>query len=139
MRHATLGEAHLLRLETGEEVVASLLAFAGERGIGAASVSGIGAAYAVRLGWFDRASRSYVRREVEGEVEIAALAGTLARKDGQPFAHLHAVVSGPDFAALAGHLFEARAAATVELVVRPLGGEVARVEDPATGLFLLDL
>ncbi len=72
-------------------------------------------------------------------MEILSLAGNLAMKDAQPFAHLHVVLGGPKFEAVAGHLFEGKTAATCEIIVRPLKGFVQRTLDPATGLHLLDL
>jgi predicted DNA-binding protein with PD1-like motif len=139
MRSAKLGNTFLIRLETGEEIAASVIEFARAHSIDAASVSAIGAAYDVVLGYFDRQTREYSRTPVEGEVEIVSLQGNIALKEGQPFPHLHIVVSGRDCVAKSGHFFEGRAGATCELVVTPLPGYVQRTKDEGTGLFLLDL
>jgi predicted DNA-binding protein with PD1-like motif len=139
MRYARLGDAFLLRLYTGEEIVATATEFARAQSIDAGEVSAIGAAYDVVLGYFDRATKQYERHAVEGEVEIVSLLGNLAIKEGQPFAHLHAAVAGRDFRPYAGHLFEGKAGATCEIVIRPMKGYAQRTKDEATGLFLLDL
>lgn len=139
MRYAKLGDTFLVRVETGEEVVGTAIEFARAHSIDAAAVSGIGAAYDVVLGYFDRATKGYVRHPVAEEVEIVSLMGNIALKEGQPFAHLHITVSGRDCRPLAGHFFEGKAAATCELIVRPLPGYVQRTKDEATGLFLLDV
>jgi predicted DNA-binding protein with PD1-like motif len=139
MRYTKLGTAYLVRLATGEEIHASLKQLATVERIDAASVEGIGAVYDAVLGYFDRATREYARRPVPDEMEIVSLAGTLAIKESQPFAHLHVVLGGRNFEALAGHLFEAKTGATCEIVVRPLEGYVRRTLDEATGLYLLDL
>lgn len=139
MRYARLGEAFLVRVETGEEIVATVTEFARAHSIDAADLSAIGAAYGVVLGYFDRTAREYVRHAVPEEVEIISLLGTLAVKEGQPYAHLHANVSGRDFRPFAGHFFEGRAGATCEVVIRPMKGYAQRTKDDATGLFLLDL
>lgn len=139
MRYARLGEAFLLRIFTGEEIVGSVTDFARAHSIDAAEVSGIGAAYDVVLGYFDRGTKEYERHAVEGEVEIVSLLGNISIREGQPFPHLHANVSGRDFRPHAGHLFEAKAGATCEVVVRPMKGYAQRTKDEATGLFLLDL
>jgi hypothetical protein len=139
MRYAKLGEAFLVRLETGEEIAAAIAEFARAHSIDAAEISGIGSAYDVVLGYFDRAAGAYERHPVAEEVEIVSMLGNLVLKEGRPFPHVHVTISGRDYRALAGHFFEGKAAATCELVVRPLAGYAQRTKDEATGLFLLDL
>ncbi len=139
MRYTKLGETLVIRLFTGDPIVATLLQVAETERIAAASVSGIGAAYELELGYFDRAAREYVRRTVPDELEVVSLGGTLARTETGPIAHLHVVLSGRDFSTLGGHLFEGRAAATIELVVQPLPGALRRAKDEATGLLLLEI
>lgn len=139
MRYAKLGDAFLIRLDTGEEIVGAVAAFAHAHSIDAAAVSGIGSAYDVVLGYFDRVTRAYDRHPVAGEVEIVSLLGNVALKDGRAFPHLHATVSDRGCQALAGHFFEGKTGATCELVVRPMPGYAQRTKDEATGLFLLDL
>lgn len=139
MRHIRLGPAILLRLETGDEIFSSVTELARAEGIGAASLSGIGAAYGVVLGYYDRRTKEYTRTTVEEEVEIVSLVGNIALKDGQPFPHMHVTISGRDFRTMAGHLFEGRTGGTVEVVITPLAGFVHRRKDDATGLFLLDV
>lgn len=139
MRYARLGETFLVRIYTGEEITRTISEFARAHSIDAAEVSGIGAAYDVTLGYFDRATKQYERHTVEGEVEIVSLLGNISIKEGQPFPHLHANVSGRDFRPHAGHFFEGKAGATCEVIIRPMPGYAQRTKDDATGLFLLDL
>lgn len=139
MKYARLGDTFVVRLETGEEISSTLVEFARAHAVDAAQVSGIGAAYHVVLGYFDRQARDYLRHTVEEEVEIVSLLGSIALKDGRPFPHLHVTVSGRDFRPLAGHFFEGYVGATCEVVVRPLPGYLQRTQDDATGLYLLDV
>jgi len=139
MREAKLGDTFLVRLETGEEIAGALTAFARAHSIDAASVTAIGAASDVVLGYFDRSRKEYLRHVVAEEVEIVSLLGNISLKDGQPFPHLHVVISGRDFRPMAGHFFEGKAAATVEIIICPLPGYVSRAMDEATGLYLLDI
>ena len=129
----------MVRLETGEEIHASLKELATRERIDVAGIEGIGSVYDTVLGYFDRGTREYLRRTVPEEMEILSLAGNLAIKESQPFAHLHIVLGGRNYEALAGHLFEGKTGATCEIIVRPLKGYVQRKLDPATGLYLLDL
>lgn len=139
MRYTRLGDSWIVRLETGEEIVAAVAAFAADRKIDAGTVMGIGAAYGAVLGHFDRATREYQRGTFPDETEILSLSGNLAIRQGRPFPHLHATLGRRDFSTVGGHLFEARAGATCEIVIRPLAGYLQRVEDAVTGQFLLDV
>jgi hypothetical protein len=139
MRYLKLGDAFIVRLATGEEIHTALKELARAERIDAASVEGIGAVYEAVLGYFDREAREYLRRTIPEEMEIVSLSGNLTIKESEPFAHLHVVLGGRSYEAVAGHLFEGRTGATCEIVVRPLAGFVKRTLDPATGLFLLDL
>jgi predicted DNA-binding protein with PD1-like motif len=51
--------------------------------------------------------------------------------------HAHAVVSGPDFVAHAGHLFSAEIAATAEVFLWATGERTERALDERTGLRLI--
>jgi predicted DNA-binding protein with PD1-like motif len=139
VRFTRLKDTYLVRLETGEEVVGGIASFAADQRIDAGIVSAIGAAHGIVLGYFDRATREYVKRRFDEDLEIVSLSGTVAIKEGRPYAHLHATVSGRNFETFGGHLFEATTAATCEILVRPLAGYLQRVKDERTGLFVLDL
>ncbi|UCG41866.1 MAG: DUF296 domain-containing protein [candidate division WOR-3 bacterium] len=139
MTWAKVGILFQLRLEPGEDVPASVLAFVREHDIGSGQISGLGAAEEVVIGSFDRKRRKYIKRRFPGECEVASLTGNIAWAGAEPFCHLHAVVAATGLAARAGHLFEARVTVTFEINI--LAGEkrLYRSEDPETGLNLLDL
>lgn len=130
----------LVRFHTGEAVVTGLLALARERGIGAGWVQGLGALEHAEIGYFDPETRSYLRRTLEEDLEVAPLVGNLGRLGEEPIAHLHVCLGRRDFSALAGHLFAGRAGATLEVSVWTLAGvRLERRADAATGLNLLAL
>jgi predicted DNA-binding protein with PD1-like motif len=134
-----MGDSYLLRLELGEEIVGRVSDFAADRRIDAGSISGIGSAYDVVLGYYDRQAQEYLRHDVPGEVEIISLLGNISVKEGRAFPHIHVSVAGRDYQPVAGHLFSAVTAGTCEIILRPLPGYVQRFKDEVTGLFLLDL
>ncbi len=139
MQYKKTGDCYLLRLDTDEEVVSGILRLADDRRIDCGVVSGIGTLHDVVLGYFDRRAREYLRRRVEEDCEIVSLGGNLGLKEGRPYAHLHVALGSRDFQAVAGHLFEAKGAATCELVVRALPGLLERQKDQASGLWLWNL
>jgi predicted DNA-binding protein with PD1-like motif len=139
MRDARLGDTYLVRLDADEEITAAIAAFAADRRVDVASISGTGAAHHVVLGCYDRSARAFVRRAIDEEMELASLSGTITVMDGRARPHLHAVLAGRDFAAVAGRFIEGRVAGTCELVIRPMRGYAQRTENRELGLFLLDL
>jgi predicted DNA-binding protein with PD1-like motif len=117
MEHQRTRYGYALRIDAGEEIVGSLTAFALDQGVRAAVLSGLGAASELELGFFVRATRTYVRRAFEGEFEIGALTGNLSELDGKPFPHCHVVIGGEDFVAWTGHLFRGVVSVTCEIQV----------------------
>ena len=69
-------------------------------------------------------------------MEISNLCGTVSRKDGQVYLHLHVTVCGKDMIARGGHANELRVSATCEMVVRTISGDVDRRLDENIGLNL---
>ncbi|MBS9478067.1 DNA-binding protein [Ancylobacter sp. VKM B-3255] len=90
-------------LRQGDDVLAHLEALMREADIPAASVRGFGFAGLIRFGFFDFERRDYEPRDFR-DMEVTALLGTLAWKDGAPAIHAHATATGADFNAVGGHL-----------------------------------
>jgi len=130
---------YALRLDPGEEIVASLQRFAAAQGIRAGLISGIGAVGETDLGFFVRATGTYVSRTFSGEHEIGALSGNFSELDGAPFPHCHILISGEDFVAHAGHLFRGVVTVTCEVQVVTDPGILRRVRRPELGFNPLDL
>jgi predicted DNA-binding protein with PD1-like motif len=139
MQYTKTADGYLLRLDADEEIVGTIAWFADDRRIDTGVVEGIGSVHHAVLGYFDRASKEYLRRTIEADCEIVSLLGNIALKEGKAFPHLHVTLGTRDFQAFAGHLFEGRVAATCELRVRALPGMVQRRKDETTGLWLLDV
>jgi hypothetical protein len=128
-----------VRIESGEEIVASLADFARQKNVRAGLISGLGAIGDPELGFFVRATRQYVRRAFAGEYEIGSLTGNFSELDGEPFPHCHVVISGEDLAAWTGHLFRGVATVTCEVQVVTDPGVLRRVRRPDLGFNPLEL
>jgi predicted DNA-binding protein with PD1-like motif len=124
--------------ERGEDVLPSLLGWARERRMTAASFVGIGAFRRVELGFFDPGAGDYVRSRIDEQVEVLSLAGNIGIADGEPKVHAHVVVGKSDASAYGGHLLAAEVGPTLELVVTESEAIMRRTFDAATGLPLLD-
>jgi uncharacterized protein len=126
-----------LRLDRGEDLLARLTDFFVDQRIGSAVLSGIGAIEETTLGYFDVARREYSRIDYPGSMELVSLSGNLAWAGDEPIIHAHAVISGPDGIAHAGHLFAARISVTGEVMVWTAGERRQRALDDTTGLRLI--
>jgi hypothetical protein len=117
----------ILRLETAEEVASTITAFCEEQGIEGGILNAIGAVKWAEIGWYDPDKGDYASRVFEGGFEVVSMTGNVSRRsDGDLFVHTHVVLSGQDYSALAGHLFEAEVSATMEIYLWTLPDPVMR-------------
>jgi hypothetical protein len=130
---------YLLRLDRGERLPDALADFCRMRSIPAATASGLGALENVVLGFFDVQRKVYERTTLPGSWELLSLFADVATWEGKPFAHTHVVLSGPDFVARGGHLFEGTVSVTAELRVWTVDRPIERRMDPEVRLHLWDL
>ena len=134
MEYRKMGDAWVVRFDRGEEILTELAALCRKEDIRLASVEAIGAADHAVLGLYDVEAQAYHQQTFDFPMEISSLLGTVTRKSGEVYLHLHATVCGSNLTARGGHVNELRVSATCEMVLRTLPGEVGRVRDPAVGL-----
>jgi len=139
MRTTIQGDAHVLSLEIGEELIESILSYADREKISAASISAIGAIRSFELGYYVLDRKEYLRKKVDGIAELISCDGNLALKEDKPFVHLHVAAGLSDFSVIGGHLFSGIVAVSAEVVLRPMPNPMNRSFSNATGLYLLDL
>lgn len=138
MEYAESGGVIVARLEVGEEIVACVTAVAERENLTFAEVSGIGAVKEFGVSVYDVAAKKYYDNYFDGPMELTSLLGTVTRKDGAPYVHLHATAGGSDGRVYGGHLKRAVVGATCELVIRAGEMTVGRRVDEATGLNVFD-
>lgn len=126
-------------LDSGEEVVSSLLSFARDHDVKAGRLTAIGAFETVTLGYFDLKRQDYQHIPVDEQVEVLSLVGDFATADGEIKLHGHVVVGKRDGSAHGGHLLEARVRPTLEVMVVDAPAHLRRRIDRETGLPLLAL
>ena len=135
---ATSGDrSFVLVLEKGDEVLASLKAFAEQNHVQAGRFTGLGAFSSVVLGFFDYDRKDYDRITLDEQVEVASFVGNIATKDGEVSIHPHMVVSRKDGQAFGGHVLEGIVHPTLEIVIEDAPAHLRRVHDSETGLALL--
>ncbi|RUU13059.1 DUF296 domain-containing protein [Mesorhizobium sp. USDA-HM6] len=127
-------------LDPGEEAIAALTAFAGQKDITGASLTAIGAFEKATVGWFDFQSKSYRKIPVDEQCEVLSAIGDIAVDDsGKPSLHLHAVLGLSDGSARGGHLLEGIVRPTLEITVLESPGYLRRSKRPELGIALIDL
>ncbi len=130
---------YVVRLERGEEIVAALKDFCTRQNIRLGSVSGIGAADNVTLGFFEPKTKEYTEKKIKENHEIAPLAGNITTMNGEVYLHLHISLGDKNFTAHAGHLKSAVVSATCEIFIHTFDGIVEREFDKDIGLNLMKI
>jgi hypothetical protein len=139
MQTKNCGQGYLIRFEIGEEIIAGLLDFVRRKRIRSGWLLGLGAVDNAVLGVYDLKRRKYDKRTFRRVHELINLTGDIARLGKDPALHVHAVIADSKLKTYGGHLFRARCAITVEVVLAPWTGSAQRRFDPSTGLNLLAL
>lgn len=136
MDYRRFGDTYLVRIDRGEEILASLTALCETENIRLAQVDALGAVDHAVVSVYDVPSKTFFRKEFNEAMEISNLCGTVSRKDGKAYLHLHATLCDTDLNAHGGHANELRVSATCEMVVRVIPGEADRQLDEGIGLNL---
>lgn len=138
MEYRKFGDTYYLRIDKGEEVVASVLSVCEQEGIRSATFSGIGGCQDADIQVFDPVQGSFHTNHIEGMLELVSVMGNVIWGDeGAHSYHSHALfayhVDGQQRIA-AGHLKSTTVRYTAEIELRPvIGGVIGKVRDPETG------
>ena len=124
-------KSYVLIFDTGDKVVATLLAFARERRLAGSHITAIGAFQEATLGYFNWDTKKYQKIPIHEQVELLSLIGDIAlAESGEPNLHAHVVVGKSDGMAMGGHLIEAVVRPTLEVVLTELPAHLQRRHDP---------
>jgi predicted DNA-binding protein with PD1-like motif len=128
---------HIVVLDSGEEAFAALTKFANDERLPAASLTAIGAFERATIGWFDLASKSYRKIEVNEQCEVLSAIGDIAiGDDGKASLHVHVVLGLSDGTTRGGHFLSGIVRPTLEVVLTE--APVTR-KRPELGIALVDL
>jgi predicted DNA-binding protein with PD1-like motif len=122
----------------GDEVYSGLQEFAEKYHVTSAHFTAIGALDDATVGWFDPQRKMYKKIAINGQHELIGMSGDIALYQGRPVVHTHMVVGGPDGTTRAGHVLEAHASPTVEVMLTVDPVTMPKRFDPATDLTLID-
>ncbi|UCD95499.1 MAG: DNA-binding protein [Candidatus Zixiibacteriota bacterium] len=135
MKFRQVKDGYLVRLEKGEEVIASLAEFARGNEIPSGFITGMGAVTNATLGLYDIETKKYTKKTFKDDLELGNLTGNISwmHDTGEPFVHAHVTVSDCSLNAFTGHLFEATVLVTLEVYVKVFKEKLIREEDPEAG------
>ena len=128
MDYRKLGNCYYIRMDKGDEIVATILDICRREGISSATFSGIGGCQDAEIQVFHPEQGEFETERVEGLLELVALTGNvILRDDGESPYHAHALFAyqgteGPRIAA--GHLKSSTVLYTAEIELRPVEGGV---------------
>jgi predicted DNA-binding protein with PD1-like motif len=134
------GQIHVVILDSGEEAFAALTRFANEARITAASVTAIGAFERATVGWFDFASKTYRKIEVNEQCEVLSAIGDVAVGDDvKASLHVHIVLGLSDGSTRGGHLLAGTVRPTLEVVLTEVPAKLRRKKRADLGIALIDI
>jgi predicted DNA-binding protein with PD1-like motif len=124
-------------LETGDEAMKSVVAFANEKQLGTSQFSAIGAFSRVVVAYFDWETKKYRYIPIDEQVEVLSLLGDITLEGGEHKVHAHIVVGKRDATAHGGHLIEGDVRPTLEILLTETPTHLQRHYDAESGLALL--
>lgn len=132
-------ETYILIFESGDEVMTELKNFMQANDVTAARFSAIGAFSDATLAYFDWDKKEYQDLPINEQVEVLALTGDVALKEGKPAIHAHVIVGCRDGSTRGGHLKEAHVRPTLELMLEKSPAHLRKSFDEESGLMLIDI
>ena len=138
MQFKRFGSKYFIRIDRGEEILASLKTFCEQEKITLAEVKALGAVDDFNVGLFDVAEKKYHTNHFQFPAEIVSLWGTVTTKDGEFYAHVHMSAGDKEGRVFGGHLNSAKVSATCEMIVEVSEGTVERKFSEDVGLNLFE-
>jgi len=132
------GDTYVVSIDNHQEVFAALTAFCEEQNILAGEITGIGAVNSATLRFLDPATKKYVDKTFEEQMEISSLIGNISEKDGKPYLHLHANFGRRDYTVIGGHLLCCTLNGACEVVVKRFHCKDGRRFEPTLGINVHD-
>ncbi len=124
----------VLRLDKGDEIIASVMEVAEKEDITLASLTGIGGTDNVTAGVFNTETKSYNKHSFTGTHEITSLTGNINTMDGGKYCHIHITLAGADGKTVGGHLLECVISLTAEIFIDIIDGKVDIKRDEELGI-----
>ncbi len=126
-------------LESGEEVMEKIMAFAKEQKLAASQFTAIGAFSETTVGFFDFSLKDYKKIPLKEQMEVLALNGDITLFDGEYKIHAHVVLGKEDGTAWGGHVMKAIVHPTLEIILNESPVYLERQLDKTLGISLIKI
>lgn len=128
-----------IRVDKGEEVLATIKKVCEKERVGAGYFQGIGACGRAVLSTWIPEKEDFIHHTLTGMLEMISLMGNISTdQNGEPFSHSHAIFSflkdNGEVVVAAGHLEEAEISYTGEIVLSLAEEKIGRMFDARAGI-----
>lgn len=131
-------KTYALILDTGEEVIGRIQAFATAHKLAASQFSAIGAFSEATVGFFNFGTKDYNRLPVFEQTEVLVFNGNITlTEENTVQIHAHTVLGKADGTTAGGHVLSAKVHPTLEIIITESPLHLHRRHDNETGLQLL--
>ncbi len=125
-----------LIVSQNQPVIQTIQQHCKKHNITAAHFTIVGAVKHVELGFYDLASKTYLWKTFEENLEVLTITGNVALLEGSITIHAHGTFGRKNYSTIGGHVKEAVVSATCEVFLQPLA-QLSRKYDDITGLNLI--
>ncbi len=136
MDYRRFGNAIVVRIDKGEEILEQVKAIALKEKVKLASIQALGSVNQFTVGVFKTDEKKYMANDFAGSFEIVSLTGTINTMDGEFYCHLHMSAGDDKGHVFGGHLNRALVSATCEMIITVIDGTVDRAFSEEVGLNL---
>ena len=134
MEYKKFGNTFIVRLDVGDEVMASLKKIVETENIKLAQINGLGGTSDFTIAVRNHETRSYDPTDYKGRYEIANIHGNVTTLKGEPYLHVHIGCGNEKGEYRGGHLLRCVIGATAEIFITTYEGIVDRQVEDKTGL-----
>lgn len=134
MEYKKIGNTYIVRLDVGDEIMASLKKIVETENIKLAQINGLGGASDFTIAVRNPDTKSYDPMDYKGRYEVANIHGNVTTLDGKPYLHVHIGCGNEKGEYRGGHLLRCVIGATAEIFITTYEGIVDRQVEDKTGL-----
>ena len=134
MEYKKFGNTFIMRLDVGDEIMASLKKIVETENIKLAQIKGLGGASDFTIAVRNPYTKSYDPMDYKGRYEVANIHGNVTTLDGKPYLHVHIGCGNEKGEYRGGHLLRCVIGATAEIFITTYEGIVDRQVEDKTGL-----
>lgn len=132
-------KTYAIILESGEEVMGKIMAFAKEQKVSVSQFTAIGAFSETVMGFFDFSIKDYKKNLMKEQMEVLTLNGDITLFNDQYKIHAYVVLGKDNGTAYGGHLLKAIVHPTLEIILYESQAYLTRETDKETGLALIKI